>query len=142
MDDLSPLGRTGKRYVALAKTAAAMVGVVVPVIIGAITAYRAAAAEAQLRVQATKDKAEAGYQLFLKDAEAKETRIRELEATVRQLAAQQHPPARRGSRPRPISPPPPPAAPKALPTDLDKAQKQIYQGGGGAAAPAPRDASP
>lgn len=134
VDNISPLGPVGKRYIAGAKTAAAVIAVLVPVIIGAVTAYRVATADAQVRVQASKNKAEAGYQVTKEVVQTQEKRIAELEATVRLLVAQQHPAARRGSRPRPITPSPAPAvASRALPADLDKAEKQVYRG----AAPAP-----
>lgn len=132
-----------QRWVKLARIGVGLIAGAVVTIGSAITTYRVAADEVKTRTQQVKDKAESGYQVTKEAVGDHDKRIAALEATVRQLSAQQHPAARRGSRPRPIAPPPPPAATKVLPPDLDKAQKQVYQGVAAATvAPASRDATP
>lgn len=129
-----------QRWVKLARIAVGLVVGGVVTIGSAITTYRIAADDSRLRTQQVKDKAESGYQVTKEAVGDHDKRIAALEATVRQLSAQQHPPARRGSRPRPITPVAPATPPsKSLPSDLDKAQKQVYQA---VALPASRDAAP
>lgn len=145
VDDISPLGRVGRRAIALARTIAAVIGVLVPAIIAAVVAYRTAAIDTEARVQATKNKSEAGYQVVKEYSQTQGQRIGELEATVRSLVAQQqHPPApaKRGAR-RPAALPTPaaPKVPKALPADLDKAERQVYRGVAATVTPA-ADAAP
>lgn len=127
-DDIRPLGNGGRvDWVTLAKVAAKVIGIVTTAIIAAIVAYQTAISDAQIRAQAAKQLAEDGYQVTRPVVDGHDRRIRELEATVRALSAQQHPPARRGSKPRPLPTPAPvtPTPPKALPKDLDQAQRQI-----------------
>lgn len=137
IDDVSPLGKDGKRLIALAKTGAVVIGILATSIIGAVTSYRAAATDAQLRVQAGKDKAEAGYQLTKEavvsdraERAALEKRVAALEARLVGLAPDPHRRLRGAMARRPPVPLAP--APKALPADLDKAERQVYRG-----APAP-----
>lgn len=118
-----------QRWVRLLKIVAGILVGAVAAIAPSIAAYRSAAGEAQERAQVVKDKSEAGYQVTKDAMEALERRLAELERVTRQLAGQQHPPARRGSKPRAPAPPPPPAPrPRALPNDLDQAQRQVYRG--------------
>jgi hypothetical protein len=125
-----------QRWVRLARIAVGIIAGAVVTIGSAITTYRVAADEVKTRTQAVKDKSEAGYQVTKEAVADLDKRIAELERVVRQLAAQQHPPARRGSKPRALPPPPQPApAPKALPPDLDQAQRQVYKGAPLAPAP-------
>lgn len=129
-----------QRWVKLARILAG-VGVASALAVApALTAYRSAAEEARSRAQNVKDKSEAGYQVTKEAMQALDKRIADLESSVRQLLGQQHPAARRGSRPRPITPPAPPVPAKALPNDLDKAKEQVYKGAAAAAVPA-RDGS-
>lgn len=139
VDDMTPLARDGQRdWVATAKVTAKVIGILASAIVAAVVSYRTAVGDFQARAQVVKDKSEAGYQVSRDALQAHDRRLAELELLVRRLAAQQHPDARRGSRPRPVSPPVVPAtpAPKALPRDLDQAQRQVY------APPAPAPPSP
>jgi hypothetical protein len=125
-----------QRWVKLARIAVGLIAGAVVTIGSAVTTYRVAAGDAQARTQQVKDKAESGYQVTKEAVGDHDKRIAALEATVRQLAQQQHPPARRGSKPRALPPPQPAPRPaKALPSDLDQAQRQVYKGA--PAAPAP-----
>jgi hypothetical protein len=133
-DAVATLGPDVRRWVVIARAAAKWLAAAVLAIVTAVGTYRSATGDAQIRVQATKNKAEAGYQVTRQAYEALEHRVAELEAAARKIAGDAH----RAHGPRHAAPPPaPPApvkAPRPLPTDLDKAARQIYQG---APAPAP-----
>jgi hypothetical protein len=127
-DDTHPLGLGGERdWVATSKVAAKVIGILASAIVAAVVSYRTAVGDFQARAQTVKDKSEAGYQVSKDALQAHDKRLAELELLVRRLAAQQHPDARRGSRPRALPPAPAaPSPPKALPRDLDQAQRQVY----------------
>jgi hypothetical protein len=124
-------------WVRLARIGVGILAAAALAIAPAITAYRSAVGDAQVRTQQVKDKSEAGYQVTRPRLEALEREVAEQGRILRQLAGQQHPAARRGSKPRlpPAVPPPPAPPPKALPHDLDQAQRQVY-------APAPPPPAP
>lgn len=105
--------------------------VVVPAVVASLGAYHSASGDTAVKAQEVKDKAESGYQIMRHALEERdaiyEKRISELERRVRDC--QPHPAARRGSRPRALpAPSPAAAAPKPLPGDLDKAERQVYAG--------------
>lgn len=129
-------------YRALAKVAGKWAGVAGAAIAAAVGAYRSAASESKDLGQAVKNKSEAGYQVTRHAYEALEARLAAVEAVQRRPV--ELPPARRGPRsaPRKLAPVPAAPRPRALPTDLDKAERQIYpRAVPPAAAPSP-DAAP
>lgn len=111
-------------WVRLAKVAPRYIALIVAAVVPAITAYRSAAGDAQERAQSAKNKAEAGYQVTRAAMEALEHRVLVLEQAAHQVQA---PLPKRGAH----RPPPIPVAvtvhPKALPADLDKAERQVYR---------------
>lgn len=123
-DDLKTLPPEVQPWVRFAKVAVKIIAAAALAIGPAITAYHsaagdaataaaAAAAKAAQGTQATKNKAEAGYQVTRQAMEALEKRVTDLES-VR---------AKKGRKPA-MAP-----KPKALPPDLDKAERQVYRGG-------------
>lgn len=139
-DELKLLGPTGKAAVQGARTLVRVLTIVVPALVAAaaalVSAYQHLADEARLRAeqvahrgqvetQRVKNESEAGYQILMPVSENHTKRLAEIE---RQLAAQQHPAARRGRTRLPPVPPP-----KPLPSDLEKAERQISR----ATAPSP-----
>ena len=135
-DDIRPLGLGGRfSPVAAAKMAAKVIAVITPALIGAVSAYKSATSETQVRVQSSKNKSEAGYQVTRQAVEALEQRVLVLEERAHraELAAAKAKPPRpthRGGLPAPPAPPPPPSAPmaKQLPANLDVAERQVYKG--------------
>ena len=144
LEDLRTLdGRIN--WVNVAKLAA----VIMP-ILGAAAglAYKAAVStatgDAKGTSQQVKNKSEAGYQVTREEVSAHGAELLALRSRVLALeAAAARPVVKKGAKP--VRKPVPPAAfsPKALPPDLDKAEKQVYSGAVAAPAPAPHlDASP
>jgi hypothetical protein len=120
---------------ALAKLGGRWAAIIITAIVTAVGAYRSASSDASARVQESKNKSEAGYQVTRQAMEAVERRVLTLEQAIRTIESRR-PPARRGpARPAPaptvtIAP----ARPAQLPGNLDIAERQVYRG----EAPAPR----
>jgi hypothetical protein len=146
VDDLRPFALGGKiSPIAVAKVVAGVLAVIVPALVGAVSTYRIGAQETQERVQSSKNKSEAGYQVTRQAVEALEKRMLLLEQGLRKVEA---PPKPKGARPAhrggPLPPaPPPPVAVKQLPSNLDLAERQVYRGVAAPSTPAPTvDAAP
>jgi hypothetical protein len=138
VDDLSPLGTKGRRAIAVAKTAVVVLGIVASGVAGIVATYRAASARdrADAGTKEATDLTRGNYKAVAPSVNDHEKRIHDLEETVRQLVGQQHPPARRGSKPRAPAPMPPPPKPvKTLPPDLDRAIQQATKSPAPPAAP-------
>lgn len=140
-DDTHPLALDGHLDpVAAARVVRKILLIVTPVIVGLISAVWGAihtvAGDAQARTQGLDKQAHASYEVTAKAVDERDRLLADLAQRVRRLEAQQHPPARVGSKPRvpaPVPPPPPP--PKAMPASLDQAVRQ-------AQAPAPPAPAP
>lgn len=129
-DDIKPLALDGRTDpVAVARQAAKIITIAAAVITGLIPVYKSLTADSEARSQAAKNRAEAGYQLTKQAMEDLQHRVLTLEQAAH--AVQATPPPKKGAR-RP--PPPVPVAvtihPKALPADLDKAERQVYRSAG------------
>lgn len=115
-------------YITAAKVIAKVIAIIVPAIVGAIIAVKTAITDAAARSQANKNKAEAGYQLTRQALEALEARQAQIEQELRALktappaAAAKHAPVHKALPPPAIPPPP-----HQLPSDLDKAERQVYR---------------
>jgi hypothetical protein len=137
-DDIRPLALGGKiSWVGAAKKIAKVLLVLAPALGGAVTSYRTAATDTRERVQATKNKSEAGYQVTRQAVEALEQRVLVLEerAHKAEVAVAKAKPPRTAHRgiglPAPPAPPPPSPLPqrvKQLPSNLDLAERQVYNG--------------
>lgn len=134
-------------YAALARKVAKTIAFVIAVLGPAMSAYHSSQGDGEARAQAAKNKAEAGYQVTRQAMQALEDRVLALEQVARHQQDLSIAP-KRGKAPRRLPAPPGPiipvtvnARPKALPADLDKAERQVYRQ---APAPPPRssDASP
>jgi type IV secretory pathway VirB6-like protein len=100
-DAVATLGPDVRRWVVIARAAAKWLAAAVLAIVTAIGTYRSATGDAQIRVQATKNKAEAGYQVTRQAYEALEQRVAELEAAARRSAGDAHRPHGAPRRPAP-----------------------------------------
>lgn len=140
-DDLRPFALGGKRdWPATARWVGAFAGVVISAIVSATASYRTASTETQARVQSSKNKSEAGYQVTRQAVEALEQRVLVLEerahkAEVATAKAKPPRPAHRGGLPAPPAPPPPAPPAKQLPANLDVAERQVYNGVAASSAP-------
>lgn len=147
VDDTHPLGADGHLdLVAAARVVRKVLLILTPVIVGLISAAWGAihtvAGDAQVRAKDLDKQAHASYEVTAKAVDERDRLLADLVQRVRRLEAQQHPPARVGSKPRAPAPvPPAPAPPKAMPASLDQAVRQAQAPA--PPAPAPRgDAAP
>lgn len=155
-DDIRPLATGGQLDpVAVARVARKVLLILTPAVAGLVAtvwvAIHAVAGDAEARVQKVDRGARAGYKLTVEGTAERdqrmvglEHRLAAAELAVRRLEVA----VRSGSRGTPRRPMPGPAPapapvlppPKALPPDLDQAQRQVYRG---TAVPATiRDAGP
>jgi hypothetical protein len=152
VDDLHPLALRGRLdYVALAKTAAKIAVVIVPSIISIVAAvqtYRSGRLDASEKAQATKDKAESGYQVTRHAVEELEHRVLVLETAAKRTETVAHQVvAAKGKPLRKQLPAPAVVVTRArpLPGDLDKAERAVLRTMAGpppAQAPPSPDAGP
>jgi hypothetical protein len=149
LDDTHPLGDGGQfNWVAAARTFRKVAPIVAPAIVAivssilaAVSAVRTAAGDAQAGNQVVKNKSEAGYQVLLHEVAELRARLAAVELAQRRPVEL---PPRRGpkSAPRKLALVPPTPRPKALPSNLDIAERQVYlRGMTPPAAPSP-DAAP
>lgn len=135
-DDTHPLALDGQLDpVAAARVVRKVLFIVTPAIAGLVTAVwvaiRSVAGDAQARTQDLDKQAHGQYQATARAVDERDRLLAEHEQRLRRLEAQQHPPARVGSKPRAPAPVPPSRPlPKAMPATLDQAVRQ-------AQAPAP-----
>jgi len=147
-EELRVLGRWQK-LVPAAKLTALVIGIIVPSIAGSMSAISAAKATAEAQSHAVKQKSEAGFQVTKAAVEELQARVLVLEQAARRAqAAEARAKRPKQARAQPPLPPAPTVAvterPKALPRDLDKAERQVYQGAPTSQPPAARasDAAP
>jgi len=133
-DDTHPLGAGGELDpVAVARVVRKVLVIVTPAIVALIAAVwgaiHAVAGDAAARANGVEKQASAevrgNYDVTRKATAERDRVMADHEQRLRRLEAQQHPPARVGSRPRAPAAPAPVVPPKPLPATLDQALKQV-----------------